>query len=144
MPWTLIAGVIVGVLLAPIGPTWWNSALKYYDEVQPVVRMQGYLVARAEDAVVISLSGEKLRSCDYLRIQAYAVTRAGGLEDAYIRREDMPERGDTKPVGTYSLGYWRIWPVAGAQAVRIYVQHDCNGRLVQTRLTEVSLGTRPS
>lgn len=143
MPWTIAVGVLVGLLIAPAGQSWWLAALRYYDEIRPVVRMDGWVVSRAPDAVVVTFSGEKLRECVYLRLQAYAVTASGTLEDAYIRREDMEARGDTKPLGTFSIGYWRIWPVAGAKAVRVYVQHDCGGRLVQTRFGELPL-TQPT
>lgn len=140
MPWTVLFGALVGFALAPASHTWWLTGLRYYDEVKPVVRMSSRLLAHDGDGILVTFSGEKLRACIYLRIQAYTVMPEGALEDAYIRRADLPERGDTKPLGVYSLGTWRIWPVSGAKGVLIYVQHDCDGRLVQTRIGHIDFG----
>lgn len=137
--WTVLSAVLVGVLMAPLGQGWWAAALEYYDEIRPVVVMRGEMISGDATEMRLSISGQQLRQCTYLRVQAFGRDAAGRLADAYIRRDDMDERGETKPVGAFALGVWRVWPLDGAVGAVVYVQHDCNGRLVLTKIVDISL-----
>lgn len=137
--WSILGAAIVGAMVSPVGHSWWRAALSSYDEASPVVVMRGELIGRDADAVFLRIEGQKLRNCTYLRVQAYAKDSDGQLTDAYLQRVDRPERGDTKPTGNYSIGAWRVWPATGAAAVLVYVQHDCDGRLVVTKIAEVAV-----
>lgn len=138
-PWTVALGAAVGLFLAPVGQSAWDATRAYYDEMRPVVVMSIRLVDVSAGEVRVRIVGEKRRACDYLRMQAYTRGADGSLADAYARREDRKERGDTKPIGAYDIGVWSIWPASGAVAVLMAVQHDCGGRIVLTKIGEVPI-----
>ena len=135
-PWTALVGIAIGISVAPGGGFDWAYAL--WDEVNPVVRMQGVVVDRAPDAVTLHIRGEKLRTCQYLQIRAYA-ERDDRLYDINHERVDRPEDGHTKPKGVFDIGKWRLWPVAGSTRVAVFTKHSCSGRLVVTKVADVSL-----
>ena len=137
--WSIIGAAVAGVLLAPLGSSWWRAMQDAYDDAWPVVTLEPSVLKRDADSMLVHLVGKKHRGCTYLRIQAYTRRPDGTLADAFTKREDMPERGATKPVGQIDVGQWRIWPLTGGVAVEIYSQHDCDGRLVTTRVAEVKL-----
>lgn len=139
MRWTVLIAATVGFAMAPLGTAWWDAMLSQYDKSNPIVTMTGKLVRQDADNVWITVGGEKLRTCTYIRVQAYTRHTSGMLSDAFARRENIPERGETKPLGTYSIGTWRIWPRGDAEAVLMYVLHDCDGRVVITKIAEVTL-----
>lgn len=139
MPWTVLSAAVAGFLLAPVGQTGWRAALDAYDDARPVFTATVTSTARDGDAVLLDISVTKLRACRYLRVQVYTRAADGALSDAYTARVDMPEKGDSKPPGRFSIGKWRIWPLAKAEAVLMFTQHDCDGRIVQTKLAEVVL-----
>ena len=136
--WTAVIALALGVWMAPAGQTMWNAAAGYYDDANPVLKMTGRLERQDDDSVWIRVAGEKLRECSYIRVQTYTRNK-GVLTDAFSRREDRPETGHTKPLGTYSIGMWRIWPKGDADTVLMYVQSACDGRLVMTLVAEVTL-----
>lgn len=138
MRWTAIIAFAIGVWMAPAGQAMWNAGMDYYDESYPVLNMTGRLERQDDNNVWIRVSGEKLRECSYIRVQAYTRNK-GVLTDAFHMRDDRPETGHTKPLGTYSIGMWRIWPKGDADTVLMYVQSACDGRLVMTLVAEVSL-----
>ena len=135
-PWAAGIGVFIGVLIAPGGGVDWAYSL--YDELRPVVRMSGRIVERSGESILLSITGEKLRACEYLAMRAYA-ERDGRLLDVNAARVDRPEDRHTKPRGVFDLGQWRVWPVDGASAVLVYSTHSCDGRLVVSKLAEVRL-----
>lgn len=135
-PWAALAGIAVGVLIAPGGGMDWAYAL--YDKVRPVVRMSGRIVERDAGVVVIAIDGAKLRACEYLAIRAYADV-GWRLLDVNATRVDRPEDRHTKPIGVFDLGRWRVWPTDEASAVLMYSTHSCDGRLVVSKLAEVRL-----
>ena len=137
MRWTLVLAAVAGALMAPVGQAWWTSLLTAYDEQRPIVSMRAVVTSSDEESITVNIDGRKLRQCDYIRMQAYARSPQGNLTDAYIRRLDRQELGDTKPLGWFNVGSWRIWPVNVGSDVLIYVQHDCNGRIVQTKIAEI-------
>lgn len=131
-----VAGAFIGFLLA-VGDAG-KLAGALYDELRPVVVMRGVLLERRPGEVLVEIAGEKLRPCRYNAMHAYAV-RGGVRSDASIAREDRPVDGHTKPPGKYNIGIWRVWPVAGAERVVVYVSHTCDGRLVATNVAEIDL-----
>lgn len=138
-PVTVIVGIIAGLFMAPAGQTAWRAALAYYDQARPVVAMSARLVSFEDGTARVAMSGEKIRPCTYLRMQAYTRSSDGALSDAYTRRDDRRERGDSKLPGTYDIGTWSVWPASGAVAVIMVVQHDCDGRIVQSKIADVAL-----
>ena len=135
-PWAAGIGIVFGVLIAPGGGFDW--AYSIYDELRPVVRMSGRIVERSGESILLSITGEKLRACEYLAMRAYA-ERDGRLLDVNAARVDRPEDRHTKPRGVFDLGQWRVWPVDGAASVLVYSTHSCDGRLVVSKLAEVRL-----
>ena len=133
-------GVLCGLLVSPVGVAALSAGLAYYDELRPVVRMSGQLVDADHEQVVLRISGDKLRSCQYLSIAGYWRMRDGTLRDANERRIDQEQAGDTKPVGRYDIGEWRLWPrEAGSVAAVCYVSHNCGGRLIVSKIADVEL-----
>ena len=140
-PVTLVVSLVFALLvLVPASTGLWAEGLKAFDRAYPVVEMSGTLLRATDNEVVVSIAGRKLRDCQYLRITAYAVGSDGVMRDAYIERVDHPEKGETKPIGAYDIGAWRVWPTHGAAAVRVYVHHVCGSRLVTTLIADVSAG----
>jgi hypothetical protein len=138
--YTLLFSAFCGYALASSGAT--LNVLNLYDHIFPVVDMRGTLVAYdPSGAALVHVGGSKLRDCQFIQIDSYSVSRTGILRDANEERvDDLPVDGGTKPPGTYDLGVWRIYPVvAGATAVRMYVEHSCNSRLVYTLIADVPL-----
>jgi hypothetical protein len=129
---------LAGMLLSPLSDLAMEPAQRLYDHLSPVVSMEGDVVARAPDSVDIHLAGVKHRQCKYIGIRAYARTTKA-LADVNAIRIDMPADGSTKPVDHIDAGVWRVWPIASASEVLMYVQHDCNGRVVVTQIAEVKL-----
>lgn len=85
----------------------------WYDKANPVVRMKGRLVATEDNSITIHVSGEKLRECKFLTMNAYKRVD-GALKDANLKRAAGVTDGSSKPIGSYDLGLWVIYP-AGAQ-----------------------------
>jgi hypothetical protein len=139
MRWTVLLTAAISLLLAPVGQTWWRGLLSYYDDAKPVVVMQAQLLTRTDHDAVLRIYGDKLRPCTYLRMQTYWRDSMGELHDAFAQRLDMPNRGDSKPLGSFDIGQWRVWPVQGAKSIVMFSQHDCDGRLVSTKMVEVAL-----
>lgn len=135
-PVAALAGAVVGVMLSPGGGLDW--AWGAYDRAFPVVEMQGVIAKRDDQSVTVHIGGKKNRSCQYLTIRAYA-NIGGALVDINTERADRPEDKHTKPVGVFSIGYWRAWPVASATSVQWHVSHSCDGRLVVTKVAEAVL-----
>lgn len=131
VPWTV---AFVGVLYGGLAPL-----LPFYDAVRPVVVMQGEVVSREADSVIVHIWGKKQRECRYIMLQSFSHADNGMRHDTLITRIDMPSEGKTKPLGSYDIGNWRVRPVTGASAVSIYAQHECDARVVLTKIAEVQL-----
>jgi len=135
--WTIVLAALFGAMFGSTFSA--NPLLSAYDAVYPVVDMRGEINKIGGGEVIIHVVGVKNRDCKYIGIQAF--TRfAGVLVDANKERISMPETGATKPTGRFDIGLWRIWPVSSLNdAVFLYVQHDCDGRRVVTKIAEVPL-----
>lgn len=134
--WTLIFALAFALLMQPVAPL----LLNWYNAASPVVSMSGVVVAKSPEAVVIHITGDKLRSCVFIRVTAMVETKYGSLLDAYLERTGgKPHDGATKPIGRHDLGLWRVWPVEGAVRAIVFVQHDCAGAAVLSRIADVDL-----
>ena len=129
--WLFVGIFVVGMVLQPTLQLLSSPVLAFYDWAYPVVVMDADIVARAADSVDLHIYGKKQRDCRYMGIQSFLKTQAV-LSDANQKRTSMPETGQTKPLGNFDIGVWRVWPIAGAEHVLMYVQHSCNGRHVLT------------
>jgi hypothetical protein len=138
-PFTVMFAVLLGLLLAPLVSVVRDAAVGAYDRSFPVVRVSAKLVSKSADEIVISMHGTKERDCTFLRVQAYARFNGRELVDVNIRRIDVVENGDTKALGGYFLGTWRLWPTAYAKGVIVDVNHLCNDHVVVTRVADLSL-----
>lgn len=136
MRYSIIAAAVAGTIFGLLVPA--TAMWPVYDRLFPVVEMRGQLVRFDADAAVVHITGRKLRDCKYIRIQAYTEAAEGRLRDIYIRRVDIPETGGTKATGNYDIGYWAVRPVDVAHDdVRVFVQHECSGRTVLTKIAEI-------
>jgi hypothetical protein len=123
------------IIFAWVG--WWA-----YDQFVPVVRMQGEVVSRTEDAVVVRMWGEKVRDCRFVGIQGFSRIGDGVNRDMRITRIDMPSKGETKPRGTFDIGMWELRPLKDATHVSVWVQHTCGADdLRSARIADVELGS---
>ncbi len=135
--WAVLFGIVIGVLfsLSAFGA---DSLLKLYDELNPVVEMKGELLEKQGDSAFIRISGHKRRDCRYTGLQTFGVDSHQEMHFVQAQYVGVGIRG-TLPVGAIDLGVWRLWPTVGAVAMRVYVNHDCAGRLVVTKIAEVAL-----
>lgn len=137
MPY-LIFAFLVGALLSPLVANISPMSGNLYDKIYPVVTMVGKIKGRNEDSVDVQMGGTKHRSCKFLRLQGF--TRLDGvLRDSNITRIDAKSEGITKPLGTFDIGVWRVWPINGGTDVVVYVNHDCDGRIVVTKIADAQL-----
>lgn len=139
MPFTIIVGMGLGALLVPVGTSLTDWMADQYDRTFPVVVMTGALLSMSDNEAIVSLQGRKLRECAYIRTRAYAMDGDGDMHDTYIARVDMPETGETRPVGSFQSGVWRVWPLPNSRAIVIYMNHLCGSRLVVTRGADIDL-----
>ena len=140
MRWTILTAVVVGYMLSPFTQLGGSTFFKMYDALWPVVTARVELTSRDSDSIYVHITGTKHRDCQYLQIDSYYSTPAGILRDANETRTDLlPIDGASKPVGPFDIGAWRIFPVSGASNVQLYVEHSCAGRLVVTKIAEVTL-----
>lgn len=115
-----------------------NSLLRAYDGVFPVVKMRGEIVGRTDSHVIVHMYGEKLRLCKFVKIQGYSKFPDGTLKNINIDRTDVPFKGETRPLGKFNIGTWRLWPIDGARGAAVYIEHDCDKRPVLTKIADVS------
>lgn len=139
MPLTIIVGIGLGAMLVPIGASFAEWTAEQYDKAFPVVVMTGTLLSLSDNEAMISLQGRKLRKCAYIRTRAYAMDGDGDMHDTYIARADMPETGETRPVGAFQSGIWRVWPLPNSRSIVVYMNHLCGSRIVVTHGADIDL-----
>lgn len=126
--WTLALSCIVGLVVAFI---------LFY--IRPVVEMQGQLVTRTSDSATLHVWGKKVRECKFLDIAGYAV-KESVMTDAKAVKLGIPEDGSTKPMGTFDLGQWLVFPTGDADSVQMFVTHSCApGDIRVTKIADVKL-----
>ena len=128
----------IGMILQPASQQLGDPLLMFYDYIYPVAKMEADIVARGPDSVDLHIYGKKQRNCTYVQMHSFA--KSGDvMTDVHQKRIDIAEQGATKPIGVYDIGVWRVWPVAGATYVLMYVHHTCNGRHVLTKIADEKL-----
>jgi hypothetical protein len=137
-----VAWAVLGMSVfawAVVSPGPW--LVEMYDARNPVLKLDAKVVLATADSVVISATGDKVRSCQYVRLQAYGVDTNGVLYDASIERIDQFEDKDSKPVGSFNFGTWRIWPRGNSVRVQIFSQYLCGQRMVVQRILDLKVPT---
>ena len=132
-------GVLAGLFIAPAVVLSWHGLQTMYDRAFPVVEMVGQVEHADRQEIVISIIGDKNRTCEYVRVQAFVRDPTGQLRDAYMERIDRRPTNATKLPGTYYAGTWRIWPRGDAVGAVVDIHHLCGDRLVVTRIADVQL-----
>ena len=137
MRFTIVTAMFIGFLISSSQAGLWGI----YDNLNPLVRMQGNLVSRDADSVLIHIAGDKLRTCQFVQLDSYATDSIGLVRDANETRVDgQAYDSASKPLGSYDLGMWRIYPLGtNAVSVQMYVEHSCSGRLVIPKIADITL-----
>lgn len=139
---SLLVGIALGGPIAIGTPMMMETLRDQYDASHPVwARIKALDVKRSGDTVMLRLEGEKVRDCRFLRIYARSDHAEGAL-DAAIRRMDALSVGATRPLGVQAFGTWEIKPVLPeAISVSIFLEHDCNDRIVVSKILRVPVKT---
>ena len=136
---SILAGLLLGLLGGHLINGLVDMLNEQYDDWRPVVKITGKRVSAEGNAVLIHMAGAKLRNCEYLRVSAFTADVSGSMRDAHIGREARRETGETKPLGSFDLGVWRLWPTDGALRAIVYISHQCGDRIVRTKIADVAL-----
>jgi hypothetical protein len=137
------AAVAVGILAALVGVPAFSVVnewmLEAYDSRYPVASAVVTRVPSPPGEVHLTMITTKHRSCTILRVSAYQ----RGEGKAHNRVNIQKVTGghiDTIPAGkTVASTLWRIWPTEAQGDLSIYVEHDCDGRVVRTKLAELEV-----
>jgi hypothetical protein len=144
MVFTTLGGLATGILLVLMAPATLGPALSAWDAAFPVLEpIAAEVIEREPDAVVIGLVAKKTKGeeCRLIRIYGYGVDASGVLSLATVRRPDgSPQMGITHGPGVHDFGLWRVRPVdRDAVLVQVYVEHQCLGRVIRSKMAEVPL-----
>ena len=142
MPCSTAVGVLIGGSGVVVSPSVVGPVLDAYDRVFPVMRMSGVLVEREPDAILIDMTGEKLRGkeCRLLSVYGETLMPSGKWVDATATRIDREQVGKVRGAGQYDIGRWRIKPVSmDAIRAKVLMQHDCVGRVVISVVADVAI-----
>ena len=142
MPVAATVGVIAGLLMAFFAPQLVGGALGIYDANFPVLTMSGTITKVEPSAVTVHIQGTKHRGeeCKLVNVYGYTVNAIGVRKDAIAERVDTPSTGRVRDKGTYDIGLWRVYPVdADAVSVQVWTHHDCVGRPILSKISDVTL-----
>jgi hypothetical protein len=144
MIFTTLGGLLTGAVLVLSAPATLGPALSAWDAVFPVIEpIAADVIEREPDAVVIGLVAKKTKGeeCRLIRIYGYGVDASGVLSLATVRRPDgTQQQGITHGEGVHDFGLWRVRPVdRDAVLVQVYVEHQCLGRVIRSKMAEVPL-----
>ena len=131
-PWLTLAGLALGVLIAPaISNSVAMLADLYYD-LAPITRLSGTVVRADAREVVVHLIATKRRApgCNFLQLRANTVDARDERERAVIERIDMQATGEGLPPGVHDIGTWRIVPRSDGVAVIVSPMYECSGQIV--------------
>jgi len=136
--WTIVFAVVVALLVSQLLVPFIQDLRQSRIDAEPVVKMQGEILARTSDTVTIHMWGEKIRACTFVKLNAFTIVDKVMRDANMLRVDPAPAQGN-RPLGSFDMGEWMIWPTAGASKVTVFVQHDCAGRIVLTNIAEVDL-----
>lgn len=143
MPWSTLMGVCIGVAAVMSLPEIAGPLRGWYDDQFPVLRMSGKIVDRRGDAVILEITGEKLRGeeCRLVSVYGYTVDGAGMKDTrAIVERVDRQATGQVRDDGYYNIGLWSVRPVGpDVKRVQVYTHHDCFGRAVLSVIADVAV-----
>lgn len=144
MLFTSLGGLLTGALLVLSAPNFLAPVLSAWDSVFPVLEpVQADVLARESDAVVLNIIARKTKGeeCRLIRVYAYGIDAEGTHSLATVRRLDgSAQQGITHDAGTHDFGPWRIKPTSPETVrVQVYVEHNCLGRVVKSKLAEAAL-----
>lgn len=133
-------GFVLGGMLSIVAPLVIDAGMERYDQMFPVIQVETRIVSHQDGQVVLHMVGDKRRSCIFVGINAYASKpRAEMPSRIYMQRVDIPSTGETRPVGRFDMGTWRVWPTENTREIAVYTQHVCNGRLVATPIARLNI-----
>lgn len=138
--WSVILGLIVGAVLLPVMQTEWASwrieRRIIAEQGTPVVKASAEILHREPGAVVLHITGEKLRDCKLVGTQAFSVRNAVMTAARMEREWPMPLVLTPRPIGPFDMGRIRVWPVGDdAEEVVLYALHTCGSHNVEVRST---------
>lgn len=145
--WSAILGLIVGIGFIPvISQEWqsWRLEQQTADEQgTPVVQAEASIVRREPDAVVLRVTGVKLRDCKLVGTQAFSVINSVMTAAKMERAGPVPIAMIPRPVGPFDMGEVRVWPVGmEAEEVVLYALHTCGSRNIEVRSTLARVALR--
>ena len=139
MPWVVLLSLFFGTCIYAYGPILRRAALDSYYSIFPVVQYKSEVIGKmVDDSVMIHVFGKKLRDCMALvnSIETYAIR-----DGIYYDVDEMKVKGfvSSRPVGIVDLGVWKVWPVQGADHIKSFILHDCDGYIVRSVVIDIRL-----
>jgi len=144
MPVAAAVGVLLGLVGGFAGPQLLGSAVNFYDDMFPVLTMEGTLIDAKKGEITVHIVGRKNRGEECRLVAVYGYTYTGDKtvprKDAVAHRIDMDETRRSRTEGYYDIGFWRVWPVGDdAKSVEVWTHHECYGRPIQTKVADVNI-----
>lgn len=138
--WSIGAGFLAGIFLLPVISeeygAWRDTRALIAEQGTPVVQAEAVIVSREASAVVLRVTGVKLRDCKLVGTQAFSVTRSVMTTARMEREGPVPINMIPRPIGPFDMGEVRVWPVGvNADEVVLYALHTCGTRNIEVRST---------
>ncbi len=139
-PYSMLAGVVLGLVVGLSNDSIEDWVLAQYDTLFPVVTTNVTVVLATHDEILLSISGTKHRACAISRPpHAEGRTSGGTPVEMSIERLDKKETLSMRPIGPFAAGLWRLWPRGNAASAQVYLTYDCRGRVVVAKYADVTL-----
>jgi hypothetical protein len=144
MPIATSFGMIIGISAVLVSPNVLGPVIAAWDNAFPVIEpVEAEVLDRHGDEVFINIIAKKNKGeeCTLIRIYGYGIDPAGVFSLATVRRPDgSPFMGIIHGKGTHDFGIWRIKPTdADTARVQVYVEHNCLGRVIKSKMADVRL-----
>jgi len=143
--WSVLLGMTVGAVLLPVvheeWTTWRIERAIIAEQGQPVVQASATIIRREADAVVLHVTGVKLRDCKLVGTQAFSVRNSVMLAAKMERSGPVPVAMIQRPVGAFDMGEVKVWPVnLDAEEIVVYALHTCGAQNIEVRSTLARVG----
>lgn len=143
IPWAIILIVTVSAIVGAIADPARRGLDAMFYEAFPVLDMKTSIVEIGTDYVVLEVEGKKRWACQFDPPPIAELTMPSGARvDVNVTRMDRQESGATRPIGRIAPQRWMVYPIEGADAVTIYANHLCDGRLVSSVFGSADLTMR--
>lgn len=131
-PWLTVAGLLFGVIVAPLINFAVGLVATWYYMIVPIAVMSGEVTLADADQIIVHLRVVKreVPDCKFISLRARTIDAGGEYELAHIARIDRPDIGEVLPTGRHDIGLWRVIPRSDGVLVRIAPVYDCGGRVV--------------